>query len=1228
MKRIGLVLGLVLTVAVLAAAVSAQRVPEQSAKQLRALKDAHGTQNFWSKAAKPGPIRGVKVAVHARKFRPLTLDSADLRAALDDAPREFTPAASSDPLVISLPTPGSSFQRFALQESAIMAPGLAERHPGIKTYSGRGITDLSATIHADLTPLGFRASVRSPHGNWYIDPYHVGRTPSVYASYYVRQVENTGHANNDTVVESAGLPVNVPDIPPTGDQIRTYRLALISDPGYATYHGGPQNVTPAKVALINRVNHIYEDDLTIRLQLIANNDLLNLDTYAEAVAPNGPCGAAGCYTQSQVLGCQTGRQRVVISQIIGASNYDVGHLGLGQPGGGVANLGVVGRGNKAGGCTGLPTPVGDFFAVDYVAHELGHQFAGNHTFDGNQLNCSGGNRSAANSVEPGSGQSVMAYAGICLTDDLQPHSDPYFSQRSQQEITTYVATPPGTPGPPSTMPINEVQTVSLSHFGGGDEVQVATLGPGYSRPSSITPLSVSINTVPSATSRGGAMQSGNTVTIATATAHQLQVGDQVSVAGVVEPQYNGTFTVTAVPATRAFQYEHTVTGLPVSGGAATGTATATHVVPGATSSGTTATIKTNLPHGRTVGDVIVVSGVAVADYNGTFTITAVPSARTFQYTLATSDLAASGGGTATYLHPFRVRIGGRSSELINSTPALAYGNTVLTNAINAIPGFAGTVAVTSATSTGFTVTFSGASAGADVSNIQLAELNCGCFSSVEETNHGGAFDSFRLNYDGNVSGPITNGTNYTADDIDAALTALLPAGGNVTVGGLWRWNRTLQQHRVPGHVHRIRRCDEPASAGRAGLHSGRVRLHRRDRQGRPRRQRRHGHADREHVPDGQRAGRLHDPAADAVRAHRDGDGRRGRHIVYSWEQNDQGNSATNTAGQSLLYNVKTDGPLFAMFPKSAPVSEEDTLLYNSPSENHLTTSPTRVFPDLQQILINNTNADTGACPFGGRSRRRCRFAIRECFAEFLPTSDYSARRRCRHAALPLHGTRPNAAGGGNNSADMTLTLAQQRRSVPRDLAEHRSHLPGGLGADGHWDKANTDIPPTSTSNVKISLSTDGGLTYPHVLAASTANDGSEAVTIPRATTDRSREDRGRRQRLLRRLEHELHDRHSRRLHRHHPHHRLATSAATTSASASASTTATSAAPPPPARCRVPNVIGLRLATAKARIRARRCRVGTVRRVRSRRVGRVVGQSPRGGSVRRVGFKVNLRVGRR
>jgi plastocyanin len=74
------------------------------------------------------------------------------------------------------------------------------------------------------------------------------------------------------------------------------------------------------------------------------------------------------------------------------------------------------------------------------------------------------------------------------------------------------------------------------------------------------------------------------------------------------------------------------------------------------------------------------------------------------------------------------------------------------------------------------------------------------------------------------------------------------------------------------------------------------------------------------------------------------------------------------------------------------------------------------------------------------------------------------------------------------------------------------------------------------------------------------------------------------------------------------------------------------APPPPARatvqCRVPNVIGRRLSAARTVIRRSRCSVGRVRRARSRRVGRVISQSPRAGARRLRGTRVNLVVGRR
>jgi hypothetical protein len=63
---------------------------------------------------------------------------------------------------------------------------------------------------------------------------------------------------------------------------------------------------------------------------------------------------------------------------------------------------------------------------------------------------------------------------------------------------------------------------------------------------------------------------------------------------------------------------------------------------------------------------------------------------------------------------------------------------------------------------------------------------------------------------------------------------------------------------------------------------------------------------------------------------------------------------------------------------------------------------------------------------------------------------------------------------------------------------------GGSTQNITWNPANTNIAPVGASNVKISLSTDGGKTYPHVLAATTANDGSEPVTLPNVGTTQAR----------------------------------------------------------------------------------------------------------------------------
>ncbi|HYF74629.1 MAG TPA: M12 family metallo-peptidase, partial [Nocardioides sp.] len=432
---------------------------------------------------------GPQVRVHPSHYKAVRVDTAQVRSALRGAPK----AGASGATVFAVPTPNGGTERFAVQRTQLMEDGLAAAHPEISTWAGRSLDNPGTTIALDVTPMGFHASVR-PGGqapSWYVDPaYNRRGTSAVHLSYYggslPRETERVAEREMPEVERAVEQRTGGRAQDGGGAvQQRVYRLALVTDPSYAAYFGSA-NVTAEKVTLMNRVNQIYNDDLAINLVLVDGTDELNLDTVEKASGPNGPCGAHPCfdpgvgdpesedYVPGQLDYCDVPglvRNQVVLGQIIGASNYDIGHLMLGVNGGGIAGLGVVGSIEKGLGCTGLPEPTGDFMAIDYVAHEMGHQFGGNHTFNGVQYACSGGNRNAGTSVEPGSGSSVMAYAGICLQDDLQPHTDPYFSQRTLDEVEAYTS---GT----ALSPV-EMQNVSLTGFDtDGESIRIAYPGGG------------------------------------------------------------------------------------------------------------------------------------------------------------------------------------------------------------------------------------------------------------------------------------------------------------------------------------------------------------------------------------------------------------------------------------------------------------------------------------------------------------------------------------------------------------------------------------------------------------------------------------------------------------------------------------------------------------------------------------------------------------------------------
>ncbi|HWM90912.1 MAG TPA: zinc-dependent metalloprotease family protein [Thermoanaerobaculia bacterium] len=373
-----------------------------------------------------------------RHFRVLEVDVSALEGLLGRAPAERSAAAEAAPLLFAIPYPDGTNRLFRVEESPILDPDLAARFPEIHTFSAKGIDDPTATARLSLTSLGFHAMVLSASGTVFVAPYR--RWDSRYVlSYYKKDGIRSGRKGEEPFhCETGGVSPEeertweaAPAGPVTaaaGTQLRTYRLAVAATGEYSTAVCAP---SPAAVACamnaiavsVNRVVGIYEREVAIRMVLVANNDLV---VYTN--------GATDPYSNSNG-GTMLGQNQTNLNIVIGSANYDVGHV-FSTGGGGVAQFAVPCTANKARGVTGSSSPVGDGFDVDYVAHEMGHQFGAAHTFNGTTGNC-GGNRSSSSAYEPGSGTTIMAYAGICGAEDLQPHSDDTFHTRSFDQIVTF-----------------------------------------------------------------------------------------------------------------------------------------------------------------------------------------------------------------------------------------------------------------------------------------------------------------------------------------------------------------------------------------------------------------------------------------------------------------------------------------------------------------------------------------------------------------------------------------------------------------------------------------------------------------------------------------------------------------------------------------------------------------------------------------------------------------------
>ena len=391
--------------------------------------------NFWQDVSENSftKTESQKRLIVPTVSRSLKLDTQALLDALRSAPTEFTTTAQTNPLILSLPMPDGSFSRFAVVFSPMMEPGLQAEFPNIRTYNGQGIDDPSATLKMDWTEFGFHAQVRSAVADktFYIDPYVQGETTQ-YISYFKKDLPEKKHIEEGVIEEQVD---NMGDLAARtnagvclGSQLRTYRLAVACTMEYSAAVGA-STVAQALSAIattVNRVNGIFESELSVRLVLVNNNSAV---VFVGSDPFNGNNNASTLINESQTI----------IDANIGNSNYDIGHTFSTGAGGLAQSPAVCLNSSKARGVTGSDQPTGDAYDVDFVAHEIGHQFGGSHTFNATTGGCGGSNRNAANSVEPGSGITIMGYAGLCnSSNDLANNSIPYFHAQSQNQIGTYI----------------------------------------------------------------------------------------------------------------------------------------------------------------------------------------------------------------------------------------------------------------------------------------------------------------------------------------------------------------------------------------------------------------------------------------------------------------------------------------------------------------------------------------------------------------------------------------------------------------------------------------------------------------------------------------------------------------------------------------------------------------------------------------------------------------------
>lgn len=403
----------------------------------------YSQSNFWSEVSEErvAPLEKSDRLDMPVEYGLYHLDFEAMKNVLATAPSRKDLTTSD--VVVYFPTPTGQMEKFVIYEASIMHPGLAAKYPGIQSYVGKGIDSPSTMIRFSTTLFGLHSMAFTTNGTYYIDTFTKDlQNYIVYnkSSLPVGSRSFSCDAPDADAPAQFGAKFTPKNVLADDGTLRTYRLAMACTYSYALYHMQAAGVTSgttlqkkeAVLAAMNvtmtRVNGIYEKDAAVTMEIIdGNEDIIFVTNSSDPFS-------------SENGGTLLNEVQDVIDDGVGFSSYDIGHV-VSTGGGGIAQLGCVCSSSKARGVTGSPAPVGDAYDVDYVSHEMGHQFSATHTFNasGGGTGSCNGNRSGSTAVEPGSGTTIMGYAGICANADVQQHSDDYFHAASLVQIFNFVS---------------------------------------------------------------------------------------------------------------------------------------------------------------------------------------------------------------------------------------------------------------------------------------------------------------------------------------------------------------------------------------------------------------------------------------------------------------------------------------------------------------------------------------------------------------------------------------------------------------------------------------------------------------------------------------------------------------------------------------------------------------------------------------------------------------------